>query len=110
MLEVDFNEATLKGGSFRYGISLEHCLFPNGPLYIFIKNPKETFERAIKKIEGTWAIEDKDLAIRYIKAVYYTNTDKDPENVFMDKHIFLEEDGEEFANAFFKVINEANAV
>src|SRR5690606_13145977 len=40
MLEVDFNEATLKGGSFRYGISLEHCLFPNGPLYIFIKNPK----------------------------------------------------------------------
>ena len=107
MKNVSFEKAILQGVSFNYDICLEDCKFPDDEQYIFVKNPPEVFEKVINKVESLWSDPNKQLAINYIKKIYYTKSIRDPKNVFIDKSVF-EDDGKNFTEAFFNIINESN--
>ncbi len=103
---VDFSKADLFGVKFGYGIDLSNCIMPDDKLsYKVVCNPKESFSSILSKLKSNKDSLYKDLSISYIEKIYFTNSDKDPKTVFIDKRMISEGNPPDFVDYFFKLFD-----
>lgn len=110
MLNVNFEDAILKGISFAGGIDLRNCIFPENDNYIFLKDTHATFKRAKDYIVKHWKDEEEiRKVIAYIDAIYLTPDKMEQNNDFIDKFILTDDGkGNEFGETFFNLIKACN--
>ena len=108
MEDVDFTQATLVGVTFKNGINLSNCKFPEDENCLVLKNIKQAFGKAKEKINSNWTGVDKRIGLYIIDNVYYTNEYRDQDIRVIDKYVLTDLFGEKFSNIFFELMKEIN--
>lgn len=106
MLNVNFEDALLKGVSFSNNIDLSNCIFPINDNYIYIKDIHNTFNQVKNTVKNNWKKEeDIRKAMAFIDTIYLSHEKFDQHNDLIDKFILIDEGKDcEFGEKFFNLI------
>lgn len=105
MINVDFSEAKLVGVLFENKIDLSNCIFPLSEDYVYIKDLPTTIQKVRGEVLGWSNSEDRNICLRLIDNLYYSQNKKEQKTDFVDRFIPLEMENGDFNGPSIRLFN-----
>jgi uncharacterized protein YjbI with pentapeptide repeats len=108
MKNVDFSSATIEDVTFANGIDLATIKWPDDETILQIKHPANFYSNLIEDVKtSNMSQKEKDLALRMIDTVHYSQEERNQSIVILDKKIIRRENNkfQEFNQKFEALID-----